>query len=570
LRRRIEMKKIMALVFVCTAFIFACKAASNETVPGSTAGAKVYTTWPFVEAGSKTLSIFITDTSSWDLTAENNLFTQKAIKDTGINLDILTGGADQLSAALNSGNYPDVVIREMDYTDYLYYANQGVFAALDDYKPMEYPNIKAMFEEYPFLTDMLKGADGKLHGLADINDCLHCTYSAGRLWYYMPWMRDNNIKVPETLDEFTEYLRYVKTHDLNKNGQKDEIPIAFESGGVKSFIAAMAKAYLPYTHSEYANAYFGLAMDNGKIVEQYKDPRFREALAYIASLYKEGLIVSDAFTMTNDQFLGLLDNPDPVVAVNGSPWGVSWANFPGIRTSEYMFVIPALKGPNGQRNASNQEPWSIARAKYFITDKCKDPDLAVALYNYFIDFEIEIDAYLGPKGVTWTDPTPGSTSIYGTAPTRKLLMAMQQIPENCSWQQAGPRFWDPAFRLTEESAGMDAINKWYETGDPSVQEEAINSAAYAGEAPWYVTSMQLAEYKMPDSVFIPLMVLNDDDNTRVADINALLEPFKVQACVEFITGIRNINNDADWNAYLAELDRLGSSEMVRIRQKYID
>jgi hypothetical protein len=77
---------------------------------------------------------------------------------------------------------------------------------------------------------------------------------------------------------------------------------------------------------------------------------------------------------------------------------------------------------------------------------------------------------------------------------------------------------------------------------------------------------------MPDSVFIPLMVLmvlNDADNARVADINALLESFKTQACVEFITGLRDISNDSHWNTYLAELDRLGSSEIVTIRQKYI-
>jgi hypothetical protein len=37
--------------------------------------------------------------------------------------------------------------------------------------------------------------------------------------------------------------------------------------------------------------------------------------------------------------------------------------------------------------------------------------------------------------------------------------------------------------------------------------------------------------------------------------------------VEFITGVRNINSDADWNAYLADLDRLNSKEVLAIRQK---
>jgi hypothetical protein len=63
--------------------------------------------------------------------------------------------------------------------------------------------------------------------------------------------------------------------------------------------------------------------------------------------------------------------------------------------------------------------------------------------------------------------------------------------------------------------------------------------------------------------------MNSTDNSRVADINAVLDPFKQQVFVEFITGVRDINNNSHWNAYLSELDRLGSREMVQIMQKYV-
>jgi hypothetical protein len=39
--------------------------------------------------------------------------------------------------------------------------------------------------------------------------------------------------------------------------------------------------------------------------------------------------------------------------------------------------------------------------------------------------------------------------------------------------------------------------------------------------------------------------------------------------VEFVTGVRDINNNAHWNSYLAELDRMSSPEMVQILQKYV-
>jgi hypothetical protein len=74
---------------------------------------------------------------------------------------------------------------------------------------------------------------------------------------------------------------------------------------------------------------------------------------------------------------------------------------------------------------------------------------------------------------------------------------------------------------------------------------------------------------MKQSVFIPPLSLDDKDNSRVADISATLNPYKEQAMTEFITGKRDINSDADWSAYLADLDKLGSGELAAILTKYL-
>ncbi|MDR3333571.1 MAG: extracellular solute-binding protein [Treponema sp.] len=562
------MKKLMVLllsVFV-VASVFAGGSSASSSGGTSTGGGQKYTSLPFVTDGTK-LTVYVGEATNNEVTSfdpKDNIFTAKVIKDTGINLEIITGeDSSGLSVLLNTGNYPDVIISSMSYNDLLYYAGQGILRPLDEFNPLSSPNIKAAFDEYPALNQILRGADGKLYALPTVNDCLHCIYSGGRAWYYMPWMRDNNIKQPQTLDEFTSYLRYVKTNDLNKNGKQDEIPIAFDAEGARNFIAYIAKAYLPFVMGNY----YGLAVENGKIVEQYKDPRFREALKYLAGIYKEGLILSDSFTMSGDQMRGLAESPDPVVAIEGITWMNSYTTHPSIRGTE-KFVLPAIQGPNGQRNASNSDPWSILSAGYMITDKCKDPALAIALYNYFINFEIEMDGYLGPKGTAWDYADPGTSSIIGQA-SHKILWTFGQTPVNTSWGQGNPMIRNSKFRLGEQATGIDAIQKWYDTGDPSLQQQVLAAPAYKGEALWYITSMQLSKYKMSDSLFIPPMAVNDADNARLADINALLETYKDQAMVEFITGSRNIDNNTDWNTYLSELDRLGAAEMVQIRQKYL-
>jgi putative aldouronate transport system substrate-binding protein len=382
----------------------------------------------------------------------------------------------------------------------------------------------------------------------------------------MPWIRDNNLTVPRTLDEFTEYLRYVKTHDLNKNGRQDEIPAAFYADQMLNFVSYIAKAFLPFTYGTYDD---GVVVENGKLVEQYRDPRFRDALKYLAGIYREGLILPDSFTMSQNEFQTLAESPDQVLAVEGMTWLFWSTTHPSIRSSE-KFVFPPLEGPQGQRNGSNISPWSTFYPGFIVTDKCNDPALAVALYDYLISFENEMDGYLGPKGQAWAEADPGALSIMGTQASHYTIWAFGNVPVvNASWGQANPMIRNKQFRNGETADGMEIIRQWYETGDPSLQAQVVALPAFAGEGMWYTVTEKNAQYAMPDSLFVPPMALSDEDDARITDINVMLNSYKQQAIAEFITGIRNINSDADWNTYLADLDRLGSAEMVQIRQKYI-
>jgi hypothetical protein len=110
---------------------------------------------------------------------------------------------------------------------------------------------------------------------------------------------------------------------------------------------------------------------------------------------------------------------------------------------------------------------------------------------------------------------------------------------------------------------------WMNTKDARYLPTVVENMGAYQEFMYWATSNDESKYALSASLFIPPQTMNNIDTTRVADINAVLDPFKTQAIVEFITGARDINNNSHWNAYLAELDRLGSPEMVSIRQKYV-
>ncbi|MDR0668552.1 MAG: extracellular solute-binding protein [Treponema sp.] len=501
-----------------------------------------------------------------DYAYDKNTLTKKVVDETGVQLQITaTTGADaaeRVNILLNTGDYPDLILNYG--VDLDYYSSQGTIIALDPYDPLSFPNIKRVFEEAPYAMDKITASDGKMYAMPQVNECMHCTYSDGRIWFYMPWARDSGRKAPQTLDEFTDYLRYVTNNDVNGNGRRDEIGIAFTAGDTNNFITKIAKAFMPYVGG-------GLVLENKRVVEQYRDSRFRDALRYIAGLYKEGLISEDSFSMTGDQLAAIARGPEAVAGVIGQTWINISVSQESQRLLEY-FVVPPLKGPAGQQWTTNSSLWSNASPAFLVTDKCKDPELALALYDYFNNpnSEFVLSAGWGAKGISWTAADPGAVGVDGEPATWKLLLPWGTQPVNTNWHNL--YFYlisQKNLRNREQVTGINRTNEYQKTWNAALVPELLNLMPTYNSDMWYNSSAETAPWDIPSDMFIPPAIMNGADNQRLADINAVLEPFKSQAWVEFITGVRDINRDADWNAYITELDRLGSPEMVSITQKYI-
>jgi len=514
--------------------------------------------------GKTSVTVFVVGGSDVvnDFSYEKNAWTKAVSDATGIMMDVTSSswanGNERLTLMLNTNSYPEIIIYGLSTNDMNYYAKQGILQAMDEAALMKWPNIKGVFDEFPAVNQKVRGVDGKIYALPDVNDCMHCVYSSGRIWYYMPWMRDHGFKEPQTTAELEEYLRYVTSNDMNKNGQRNSMGIVFESGSLGNFISYFSKPFLPWVSP-------GLAMDGKTVVEQYRDPRFREALKWMNSLYRQGFIVPDSFTMTGDQVKTLWLGTTPRAAILANPWidqGIErWIN---------TFNLPPIQGPNGQRNAGNQEPWSIINGNAYMTDKLKNPELLYALYDYTNEFDVLLNGNVGPKGIAWDDPDPGTFSLSGGTPLYKINTSYGNIPLNSVWDQAQPMIRNTRFRMGQQASHTKEAEQWlssYST-DTALMNLLLADSSY-GEQMWYRTSLANSKYAMPESLFIPPIGMEDVDNERYSDINAVLNSYRDKAFTEFITGIRDINSDSAWNNYLTELDRLNSPELVKIIQKYI-
>jgi hypothetical protein len=170
--------------------------------------------------------------------------------------------------------------------------------------------------------------------------------------------------------------------------------------------------------------------------------------------------------------------------------------------------------------------------------------------------------------VGWTTPDPDTFSLSGETPLYKLLVTYGSQPFNSSWDQAEPMIRSSKFRLGEQATNTKETADWLTTGNPAIRDLLLQDNSYA-EQMWYRTSLENSKYAMPASIFIPPLVMADEDNQRFSDINAVLSPYLDKAFAEFVTGVRDINNNAAWNTYLSELDQMNSPALVSIMQKYV-
>ena len=566
---------IIVMTVLLISVLLTSLGCKKQEVPTQSSSGTAGTTGTRLSDGKTTFTLFVGDignlVSSYDY--KDNLFTKKIVDETGINLEfIASSGADsveRLNVLLSTGDYPDLIIRPSSGTTYYltmsdmaFYAKEGIFIPLDQYDPMSFPNIKAAFDEYPAFNDILRGPDGKLYALPTVNDCIHCRYGNNNQLYYQPFIQKYGQKLPETLDEFTTYLRWVRDNDVNENGDpSDEIPLAFDVDTLRIAIETFAKCYMPFVN---ANNYFGLARDGNQVIEQYKDPRFREALKYMAGLYAEKLIYPDSFTQPRQAIQSLSSADTPVLAVVLS----NGANNNG---TEYYYRarwLPVLKGPTGEKHSFDVGPWSVLSAGMNITDKCKDPKLAIALYNYLLDFEVAITGYLGPKGYGWDWADQGALSLVGGPAKYKTLKLYGTADINYTWNQINPMMRNYAFRYEEQANDVTTAENWLKTGDLSLLDSVKANRSYNE-----IKNIIQANVRIPDGtpveMLIPPLAMDDADSRRIGDINAVLNTTLDQAMVQFITGARNITNDTVWNAFLADLDRVGSKEKATIIAKYL-
>ncbi|MBW7458002.1 extracellular solute-binding protein, partial [Paenibacillus sepulcri] len=315
-----KMALIVSLMLVCTLVLAACSkengggAANNgngANAGGTAAEGNANTGSGDAAAAPVKISIFAQQNPETDFTT--NSFTKEAEKQFNIQFEWQTipydGAAEKRQISLASGDYPDLYmlipwVDRFSQTDLLRFAQQGVVLPLNDLIDKYAPNIKAAMDKYPFYKAMNTAPDGNIYGLSQLIECYHCSFP-NKMWLNTKWLDKLGLEMPTTSEEFKAVLKAFKTQDPNGNGKADEVPLSGANGESGEHI-------IPYFMNGfiYDDDRTYLLLDNDKVDIAANKPEWKEGLAFVKSMYDEGLIDPGAFTQNGEAYKKIGDNAE--------------------------------------------------------------------------------------------------------------------------------------------------------------------------------------------------------------------------------------------------------------------
>ncbi|WP_019635817.1 ABC transporter substrate-binding protein [Paenibacillus fonticola] len=538
-----RVSNLVCLVMVLSMMLAACSQKTGTSGAGGDAGGSG-------DNQPVKISVFAQQESGIDL--KTNGVSKYLEENFNIEFDwqiIPTDGAkEKRQISLASGDYPDTYmltgyIDQFSQADVLKYGEQGVIIPLNDLIDQYAPNIKAALESNASLRSYVTAPDGNIYGLVAYSECFHCSYP-NKMWINTKWLDQLNLEMPATMEEFKQVLQAFKTKDPNGNGKADEVPL---SGSTEDFgvriVPFLMNGFIYNDDNNY------LQLVNGKVDTVANKPEWKEGLAYIKSLYDEGLIDPGAFTQNAEAFKKIGENANAEILGAGA--GMHPAIFVDKRTKDFS-PLPPLTGPYASyatHNGSGIAPG----AKFVITNKASE-EAQVALIK-MIDFmftpEGQTITLSGQEGEGWRKPEPGEEALgQGVTPQfANIQYEEDKGPKNYAWSGMGH------FYMTREY--RDSFVTAKDIYAPDGYERRLYEATL------------LYEGKEPKELFPYWAIWMDPSETDEASmLQTNIKSYIEQSTLQFITGNKDL--EKDWDSYVAGLDKLNISRYVEIMQKAYD
>ena len=538
------MKKLVSLLLVLALCLTSMSALAELTEPGTlpiTTEPATLTIWAAPSVGQ----------DDYDVCKMTKWIEER----TGITLNWIQVSNVETTTLFNnsiaSTDWPDIYFVGVSGPQATQFAADGVLLPLTDLIEEHGYFLKQAFEKYPHVKEEITSPDGNIYAFPT----MRYTYSGSavnKLWVYEEWlnryMEETGNPSPETPEELKEMLVFFRDNDMNGNGDTtDEIIMTGNynygtEGGASQYYILNAFCFIP----SFPFQFFYVGDDN-HITTDVTSDGYREGLRFVNDLYKEGLFSEEIFVQDLNTMRSLTSTTKDkvIVATAGAPYSPRLLTPQTIDNAvTYYDYVPLqpLKNKDGVAVYPTR-PDEVVGMRNFITTSCKNPELAVRFLDFI--YSDEFQAYLtygGEEGVDWE--WVDSPSFDGDPKSvRSLVSSEQKLKDLWDGNWGGALFNTREMLMSMEAATSDQ------------------------RASWAAHNLYMANSKLTG---VPTLVWCDDEDlsTEFTEAKTLLTKYIENAMSEFILGIRDIDSDADWNAYIDQLEKMGLADFLTLSDRY--
>lgn len=490
---------------------------------------------------------------------ETNAYTLWLEEVTGYNIEIEKFAYDnssystQISTLVTAGKpLPDImwnfrlgdkVIRE--------YGEDGVFIDLKPYfeDKEKSANFWQMYETYLTAEEQSRvwqmihsdsrteGGDGPIYVYPTVETSLIDILDF-QPYINQTWLKTLGLKEPTTWNELVEVLRAFKTRDPNGNGKPDEVPLIGAKDGLGSNTLDWLMNFFIYCNDTY---YFNVGAD-GELYLPYIEDAYRQGLIEIKKLFDEGLIAAQTLTYNTSDMKSLLSGSDRV--------GVAVGHATLIFNAENESIM-RWKPLNVYGNAYYSENRFFRQT--FITEDCPNPDAAWEVLMAMCTMEGAMRLRYGQPGKEWDWADEGAESFMGIPAIIKVYTDIWNTPNNSSW-----------------SAISGGIFPYSENEANQVPDNISAGLAYKYELFKEITDIYATAVANTDtSQICPWIRFDEVEDAAAGDYPSIRTAFVTWRAL-FLSGEKDPSIDADWDAYIAELEAFGLRDYIRIANQCYD
>ncbi len=405
----------------------------------------------------------------------------------------------------------------------------GAVLPLNDYYENSSYYIKDTIENImpnPEIMQLAYAPDGNIYSVPHVANATLNQYTA-RAFINTTWLDNLGLDMPTTTEELQTVLEAFKNDDPNGNGQNDEIPmIGATDGWLTSPQDFLMGSYV--YNPVYQNR---MIIQDGSLQFAYEQEAWKQGLLYLNTLADDDLFSKLTFTQDSDQLKAMTSTTEtPYVGLFMAGSASNLGN--GENYLQYGAMLP-LEGPEGVQNtiyfpASPSHQWVISK-------DCEYPELAFRIGDLMWSEEISVWSRFGEEGIDFTraeNPAEGEPVI------EEEILPWGSV-QNAHWYDKAPAFRDNEYAKVN-TVGMHGISYEFSTAVIGMHPEDV----------------------------VPPLLYTEEEQEIVDSIKVPLEEYVNECYARFITGDMDI--EAEWDNYLAELKAIGIDEYREIAQAAYD